>query len=504
MLIPAFRIPTNIAIDQQVKFCLGVINKYRLELVPLRRMYLAAKKKIENLEQEIKKHIDDCKRLKIRIKKFQQDVDRLEKEKADLEKEIRRITTTNKRLSTALFDHGNLKTKPAGSDKKTKGGQKRHTDTNREAKEDRADYPKKRLHLTHCPHCHHRVNRTTATNNKTLIDIVINPEVVKYLLQLERQWCGNCHKEVKATHPQSLPFGEYGINTLMVILLLRFKGHLSLSRISLVLDIAFGLPLATSSVQAILSTAKTYLDDRYQELVKEVREGNLMYNDETGWLIGKKSAWLWIMANQEATVYYAAESRGNGIFKEMYGNSKAHSMHDGLASYESAVGDSDKHAYCWAHFLRFVHEETGADPPGSEAQILKDKIVDLYKLKDKLAKPQLEIALTEAFTKILETSSTHPGIIHIQGRLRKQQQGLIKALLLTPDGTNNLAERELRPLVILRKTTYGSNTFDGMEITATLGSVIQTLGKQPLPFLPTLKNYIQTGITKKHPTFVYS
>jgi hypothetical protein len=71
---------------------------------------------------------------------------------------------------------------------------------------------------------------------------------------------------------------------------------------------------------------------------------------------------MWIMATNDKTnesgitVYVAAESKGKGIFEDMYGDSKSYSMHDGNPSYESITGQ-DKTLYCWSHMLRFVHED---------------------------------------------------------------------------------------------------------------------------------------------------
>lgn len=507
MKIPAFVIPASIVPSDRINFLLGVITRYREELVPLRRMFVTAKKKIEWLEREVAKYKQDYDKLVERIKRFERDVDKLEEEKEELEKEIGRLTKTNNRLTTALFDHGNLKSdaNKAKGKKRNKGGQKGHANTNRESREDTSQYTKQRLSLDECPNCNHHLNRVSSTKSKALIDIVINPQVVKLLLEPERQWCSNCNKQVKAIHPQSLPFTEYGINTLMVILLLRFKGNLSLARISLVLKVAFGLPLAESSIQSLLSQAKKHLGHHYQALVKQVRDGRLMYNDETGWLIGKKRAWVWMMTNKDTTVYYPAESRGHGIFKEMYGHSRATSMHDGLASYQAGLKNKNKHAYCWAHFLRYVHEETDPDPPRGIGRRIRRQLINLYRLKYKpLTKAQLAKQLEEGFSQILDRQTRKDSVKNIQTRLITQKQGLIKALIDTPDGTNNLAERELRPVVLLRKTTNGSNTFAGMEITTTLSSVVQTISRQDKPFFPTLQHHIQAGVSKKHPSFVYS
>lgn len=107
-----------------------------------------------------------------------------------------------------------------------------------------------------------------------------------------------------------------------------------------------------------------------------------MYNDETSWLVNGQKAWLWIMANKDVTVYVAAESRGKGIAQELYGDSQAYSMHDGLASYTHAL-PQEKHLYCWAHVLRFAHEETAMEQEGSPAKGFTEQLVKVYHLKNR-------------------------------------------------------------------------------------------------------------------------
>ena len=74
------------------------------------------------------------------------------------------------------------------------------------------------------------------------------------ILQSERQWCSNCKCEINACHPQSLPFTEYGLNTFMMIMILRFKPH-SPQNITDVLSINHGLYLSKSDVSNILFQA---------------------------------------------------------------------------------------------------------------------------------------------------------------------------------------------------------------------------------------------------------
>lgn len=433
---------------------------------------------------------------------------RLEKEQERLKQEIEKISKTNNRYQIALFDHGNFKHKnEEDNDKKKKGGQKGHADTNREKIEDYSSFKRKRAYAKTCGKCNNPLSRSLSTKQKILLDIVINPEIIKMIILSERQWCGNCKKEVIVKDQKSLPFTEYGINIFMMTMILRFSCHSSMGNISKVLLTGYGLSLSKSDVASLLKSAAKHLGKQYEELKKAVRQGRVMYNDETGWLVHGQKAWMWIMANETTTVYVAAESRGKGIFEQMYGGSKALSMHDGYAGYESVTGTQNT-AYCWTHVLRFAFEETFKLLKDHLACKIRDRLVDLYQLirfHTEWTKEQKKQALRSELNSILATQSTDQTVKNILHRVRTQKDGLILALLETPDGTNNLSERELRNMAIKRTISYGSDTHKGMENTAIIGSVIQTLQRnKDKPFIPTLKTYLQTGIQEKYRQYIHT
>jgi transposase len=477
-----FVIPKHIPHEEQVDYCLDKLNKYRRELKPLRRQI-----------SDLMRWRDHWRERSV---EWEEKYKESQKENEKMKSKIGKLEKENHKYRIALFDRGNFK-KP-GESKKKKGGQPGHENTNREKSEDYMSYERKRLFLTHCTKCKTALGRTKSAKEKILLDIVVNPEIVKLVLESERQWCGNCKKEVHARDERSLPFTEYGINTFMMVLLLRYRCCLPLSKITMVLKVGYGLNISKSGVDKLLKQSKKYLKSRYDELMEIVRKGEIMYNDETGWKVRKKQAWMWIMANEEATVYWASESRGKGNIEEMYGNSESFSMHDGYGSYEKTI-PQDKTMYCWAHILRFVHEEAYKDKKGSQIMKLKDKLVKIYHLKDKNQGEKLREKLKEDLEIILNIEFTEASAIKVQNRLKKQKTGLINALMYTKDGTNNLAERELRQVVIARKISFGSDTYGGMETTAILASVIQTLSKnKDADFFGQLAHTMRKGIKQKY------
>jgi transposase IS66 family protein len=476
------------------------VRLLRIHNDQLQRSRFVTTGKISELEVEIK-------RLKRENKELEKEKERLEKEQERLEQEIEKISKTNNRYQIALFDHGNFKHKEEDFEKKRKGGQTGHADTNRERTEDYSSFNRRRVYAKTCGNCNSPLSRALATQQKILLDIVITPEIIKMIILSERQWCGTCKKAVVAKDPQSLPFTEYGINIFMMTMILRFSCHSSMGNISKVLHAGYGLSLSKSDVANLLHSSANYLGKHYEELKKAVRTGKVMYNDETGWLVHGQKAWMWIMSNEEVTVYVAAESRGKGIFEEMYGDSRALSMHDGYASYESVTG-AENTAYCWTHVLRFAFEETFKLFKNHLACKIRDRLVALYqtiRLHTEWPREKKETHLRNELDSLISIESVDQTVKNILHRVRTQKEGLILSLLETPDGTNNLSERELRNMAIKRTISYGSDTYNGMENTAIIGSVMQTLQKnKDKPFIPTLKTYLQTGIQEKYQQYIHT
>jgi transposase len=482
-----FRMPASVPPKEHVNYCIGIINRYRRELPMLRITATKLKDKTTTLEQEVEYW----------KKKYQEE----KKEKEKIQKEMEKLLITRNRHQVALFDHGNFTHPEAG--KKQKGGQAGHADTNREKQEDYRSFERKRIFANTCGKCHSLLPRVNATRKKVLLDIIIIPQVVKQIIESERQWCGNCQIEVNAKDIQSLPFTEYGMNTFMMIAVLRFKTHSSYANIATVLSISFGLSLSKSDISNLLKRASQYLGKQYEQLKKEVRGGSVLYADETGWLVHGQKAWMWIMANDEATVYIPAVSRGKGVALDLYGNSNAYAMTDGLKSYTNTIPKL-KHLYCWSHVLRFAFEETMYSKKDSAAVALRDELVRIYHLKNETPQEQMETKLREEFDNLLKRNSTEKASLNIYRRLSDQKEGLIRALLVTPSGTNNLAERELRNMAIKRSISHGSDTYQGMETTAIVGSVLQTLHRDKnSPFIPTFQTYLLKEIREKHKQYIH-
>jgi len=94
----------------------------------------------------------------------------------------------------------------------------------------------------------------------------------------------------------------------------------------------------------------------------------------------------------------------------------------------------------------------------------------------------LEVCLDELID--AKRQLTNPDNARFAKRLRKHRKHILRFLYVDElDATNNLAERQLRPAVITRKTNGCNRTSAGAQTHSILGSVLATCRQQAVPIL---------------------
>ena len=93
-----------------------------------------------------------------------------------------------------------------------------------------------------------------------------------------------------------------------------------------------------------------------------------------------------------------------------------------------------------------------------------------------------------AIINTIDRQARHPAIQKIQDIFREKADRLYHwADDRNVPADNNLAERQLRPLVIARKISFGSQSEDGARTRETLMTVLHTLGKRTSDVMTSFK-----------------
>ena len=362
-----------------------------------------------------------------------------------------------------------------------------------------------------CPDCGSRL-REIHEHEQYVTDIpVVVPITTRYVTY--SGYCVGCHKRIRSQHPEqtSQASGAAGVmvgpraKALAADLKHRLGG--SYGKVSEALNDTFGLQVSRSGwCQADQWLAgKAY--PVYQELAEVIRRSSVVHVDETGWRIGTLSAWLWVFTNQETTVYAIRDNRGSDVIVEILGKE-----FKGILVSDCFVAYNDKKLAAWlkqkclAHLLKDL-KGMEENKTGRAVHFAQQLIAVLQAaLKLKTDKPNLDPVSFTVRAQDLETQldaliSEHRNLkdrdnLRFARRLRKHRPHLLRFLYVDGlDATNNLAERQLRLGVIIRKTNGCNRARSGADAHSILTSVLVTCHQQSVPILDYMVSLQRFGET---------
>jgi len=259
---------------------------------------------------------------------------------------------------------------------------------------------------------------------------------------------------------------------------------LSLGHTGRVLQSGYGLEFSRGGIYKALARLASKVEPTYPGLLVTARKSNVNGVDETGWRVGGHSQWLWVAVSELVTVYSILPGRGSEQRKQILGaDYDAWWLHDGLRCYLSL--DQANHPTCLTHLIRRCKEmaeratPAAAQFPWQVKKLLQQALLlgDRYELQQvtphglTVATGRLEAARDRLLEKNYRTASNE----RLAKHLRPQRDYLFPFLHCPGlEGTNNRAERAMRPAVIARKVWGGNRTWSGANVQQILMSVLRT------------------------------
>jgi transposase len=243
----------------------------------------------------------------------------------------------------------------------------------------------------------------------------------------------------------------------------------------------------------------------YAALIEALQTCAVVHSDETGWRIGTLSAWLWVFTNQQMTVYTIETSRGHEVVIDMLGKEfKGVLVSDCFVAYDHHELADWLKQKCLSHLLKDLKELTETKSRGAvrfarEVTAVLQAALALKAQKAQLAPAPFTHQAAELETRLdalidVKRQLTDPDNARFANRLRKHRDHVLRFLYVDGlEATNNLAERQLRPEVITRKTNGCNRTEGGADTHAILGSILATCRQQAIPILDYLVKLQQYG-----------
>jgi hypothetical protein len=301
--------------------------------------------------------------------------------------------------------------------------------------------------------------------------------------------CAACGETTRAVLPPTVPGGVFGPRLQATVAVLSGRYHLSRRAVAEVCTDVLGAPLCVGSVDGLCQATAQALATPVAELQAAAQAAPAVHADETSWREAGQRRWLWVVVAPLLTIFAVASSRGSGVIKGLVGESfGGYLISDRWSAYTWLP--PARRQVCWAHLKRdfqaLVDAGGTARGIGEEGLALLARVFDAwYSGRDEpTPRPHLaaQVAPLQAeFQALLERGqhSGHYKAIGLCESLLKLWPALWTFLTVAGvEPTNNRAEQAIRPAVLWRKNSFGTQSEAGNTFVARLLSVAATCQQQ--------------------------
>jgi transposase len=315
----------------------------------------------------------------------------------------------------------------------------------------------------------------------------IKPVVTEY--QLHQLCCPACGEATRGELPVGVSSGAFGPRVQAITALCTGAYHLSKRTTQSVLEDLFGLPMSLGTLANLEQATVHALAEPVAEARAYVQGQPTAYLDETGWHEGRHRAWLWTAVTACVTVFIVRLSRSSKVAQELLGERFwGYLVTDRWSAY--SWYPSWRRQLCWAHLRRDIEAMCARDRRSREiGEALRAQARQMFHWWHRVRDGTLSHASFASYMRpirreverLLEAGQTC-GVPNTEGTCRdilKRRQALwtfVRHEGVEP--TNNAAERALRPGVLWRKGSFGTQSPEGSRFVETMMTVVATLKQQ--------------------------
>jgi len=358
----------------------------------------------------------------------------------------------------------------------------------------RAPFPPDRVDDTfeaipdRCGHCDHVLKgRDRRPRRHQVAELPpIHVRVVEYLLHALK--CSRCGKVTRGKLPEGVSSRLMGPRLTALAVLLSGAFRMSKREVQAFLKSFLELDVALGTVSRCEKAATEALQPCVVEAITHAQGQSRANVDETGWKQKRHLAWLWTLVTPWVTVFKLHANRSSQAMKDLLGPFNGALTSDRFGAYNAYKGSRQ---LCWAHLIRdFEAFRAMRGRPGRIGKKLQNRARKIFVLWHKVRDGTMS---RKKFLKRLPYHQRDIEALLRQGaemphgtavsrtcrRILKARKALWTfAYLRNVEPTNNSAERALRPAVLWRKGSFGTQSERGRAFAEAILTVRATLKKQ--------------------------
>ena len=315
----------------------------------------------------------------------------------------------------------------------------------------------------------------------------IQPVVTEY--QWHQLACPACGETTRAPWPAGVPSGTYGPRVQATVALYTGAYRLSKRTTQQMMDEVFGVPMSVGTISPLEQATTEAVAAPVEEARTYVHAQEVAHLDETSWRQGDKRAWLWVAVTSWVTVFVVRLSRGGQVARELLGERFGGILvTDRYSAYNWYPVRWRQ--LCWAHLLRDF--EAMRDRGGCSVELGDALLAQAHQMftwwhrvrEGTLKRSTFRSYMTplrREVERLLEVGS-RCGVPKTAGTCRdilKRREALWTFVQVAGvEPTNNTAERSIRPGVLWRKGSFGTQSAEGSRFVESMMTVVTTLKQQ--------------------------
>lgn len=311
---------------------------------------------------------------------------------------------------------------------------------------------------------------------------VIKPVVTEY--QQHRLECPGCGQTTCAALPAGVPRGQSGPNLVAFTGLLMGHFRQSKRRAALFLQDLLKFPCCPALTVKMQNQVAAALKSPYDELQQELAKQSQVFMDESPTKQANQKAWLWAAVTKLFAVFAIFSSRKGDALPKLLGDS----FH-GIVNCDRAkmYWQAERLQWCWAHLKRDI--QALIDHPDHQVKRLGHDLMRQVKLmfqhwrtykSGDIDWPTFRVLMSpirKTINGLLQRGafSGNSRLVGMCQELHNHREWLWT--FVDHEGiepTNNTAERALRPAVIYRKRSFGTQSESGSRFLERILTVSET------------------------------
>jgi transposase len=350
-----------------------------------------------------------------------------------------------------------------------------------------------------CPDCG-GVLQSKGTKDRMVVESA-PVKARRILYRLPAKQCVRCGRTFTANAPSVLPRGLYGNQLIAQAAAMHYLHGIPMGRVCEHIGIEPG------ALVQVFHRLAALLADIPEKLIRQYRQAPAKHADETRWRTYGKNGYAWLFATDTLSVFQFNKTRSGQVAQAALGRKRLPGVLvvDRYAGYNKSPC---KIQYCYSHLLREVEDLEKEFPDSTEVKVFASTFAPLLASAMHLRTQPISNArfyaqagnVKNQILDAVNQPAHHFGVQRIQNIFRENNSRMYHwARDRRVSADNNLAERDLRPTVIARKTSFGSQSDTGAHTRGILMTVLHTLRKQgrdPTARLKTVLDSLAKDISK--------